>query len=123
MKLKNGEIFNAKEPLNKLMAMKFPVKTSYELVRLASKLKEQMQIIEQVRDKLITTYGKPVANTPGGSQIAPTDEGFPKFAEEFGDLLGQEVEIEFDVVKIPPTIEIEPYILMALDKFVILDLN
>jgi len=121
MKLKNGEIFNAKEPLNKLMAVKLPVKTSYELVKLATSLKDQMAVIEQVRDKLITTYGKPASNMPGGSQITPADEGFPKFAEELGELFNQEVEIEFNAVKIPMNFEIEPHILMALDKFIELD--
>lgn len=121
MKLKNGEIFNAKEPLNKLMAVKLPVKTSYELAQLAHKLKNQIQIIDEVRDRLIATYGKPATNIPGGSQITPADEGFPKFAEELGELLDQEIEIEFNIVKLPPTLEIEPYVLMALDKFVELE--
>jgi len=121
MKLNNGEILNTKEPLNRLMMIKMPVKVSYELAKLASKLKGQIQLIEEVRDRLIATYGKPHPNIPGGSQISPTDEGFPKFAGELGELFKQEFEVEFNVVKLPPTIDIEPYVLAALDKFIVIE--
>lgn len=133
MKLNNGEIFVAREPLQKLMEQKFPVMVSYKLAKMVSKLNEQMKVIDDVRNGLIRTYGKPDKENP--QQIAvPTDsKDYPKFIEEFNELMTQEVEIVFDKVKLPEKVaatcdkcshnmdkmlEIEPSVLMALDKFV-----
>ena len=118
MKLTNGEIFNAKEPLEKLLNEKLPVKTSYGLAKLAAKLNDQLQIIEKVRQGLITTYGKIDPDNSMQTRVDPQMEGFPKFMAEYGELMAQEVEIVFDVVTLPDTLEVEPATLMALDKFI-----
>ena len=118
MKLTNGEIFNAKEPLGELMKQKFPVKVSYGLAKLASKLNDQLQVIEKVRQGLIQTYGEKNPDNPMQTRVVPGSEGFPKFAEEYGELMSQTIEIVIDVVTLPDTLEIEPAILMALDKFI-----
>ena len=118
VKLTNAEIFNTKEPLEKLLQEKLPVKVSYGLAKLACKLNDQLQVIEKVRQGLITTYGeKDPANTQQ-IRVVPGSEGYKKFAEEYGELMSQEVEIVFDVVTLPDTLEIEPVTLMALEKFV-----
>ena len=121
MKLTNGEIFNAREPLAKIMAEKFPVKTSYGLAKLAAKLNDQLQIIEKVRQGLIETYGEKTPDNPMEIRVNPQSEGFLKFTSELGELFSQEVEIVFDVVTLPDALEIEPAILMALDKFIKID--
>lgn len=118
MKLTNGEIFNAKEPLQKLLTEKLPVKVSYGLAKLAAKLNDQLQVIEKVRQGLITTYGEKDPDNPMQTRVLPQSEGFQKFAEEYGELMAQEVEVVFDVVTLPDTLEVEPATLMALDKFI-----
>jgi hypothetical protein len=118
MKLTNGEIFNSKEPLQKLMDERLPVKVSYGLAKLAAKLNEQLQIIEQVRQGLIITYGEPDPKVPNRTWVNPTSDKYSKFVTEYGELMKQEVEIVLDVVTLPETLEIEPSVLMALDKFV-----
>jgi len=118
MKLTNGEIFNAKEPLQKLTAEKLPVKVSYGLAKLVAKLNEQLQVIEQVRQGLITTYGERDPENPNRTRVNPSSDKYPKFVTEYGELMKQEVEIVLDVVTLPETLEIEPSVLMALDKFV-----
>jgi hypothetical protein len=118
MKLTNGEIFNSKEPLQKLMAERLPVKVSYGLAKLAAKLNEQLQVIEQVRQGLIITYGEPDPEVPNRTRVNPTSDKYPKFIAEYGELMKQEVEIVLDVVTLPETLEIEPSVLMALDKFI-----
>lgn len=118
MKLTNQEIFNAKEPLEKLIQEKLPVKTSYGLAKLAHKLNDQLQIIEKVRVGLFQTYGGPHPDNPRQLRVDPQSEGFPKFANELGELMTQEVEIVFEEVTLPDTLEIEPSVLMALDRFV-----
>ncbi len=118
MKLTNAEILNVKEPLQYLIQQKFPVKTSLALVKLVQKLNEFLIPVEQVRDGLIKTYGKP--NPANMSQIIlePEDENWPKFAKELEELIIQEVEVVITRVELPPTFEIEPATLVALDKFI-----
>ena len=141
MKLTNAEIFNAKTPLGKLLSEKLPVKTSYGLAKLAAKLNDQLGIIDKVRQGLFQTYGvsnpqNPMQLLPPPSLIVETDAGgkeikdkagnvtmvpnpkYQKFDEEMGELMAQEVEIVFDVVTLPDTLEVEPVVLMALDKFI-----
>lgn len=140
MKLTNGEIFGVKEPLEKLMAEKLPVNASYGLAKLAHKLNDQLAIIEKVRVGLFKTYGKPdsanpnqlrcmplIVETDNDGNIVNDSKGNPnmidnpvyqKFISEMLELMGQEVEIVFEVVKLPDTLEIEPNVLMALEKFI-----
>ena len=118
MKLTNGEIFNAKQPLEKLIVERMPVKVSYGLAKLAAKLNDQLQVIEKVRQGLIQTYGEKNPDNPMQIRVNPQSEGFPKYASELGELMSQEVEIVFEVVTLPDTLEVEPAVLMALDKFI-----
>lgn len=133
MKLNNGEIFNAREPLSKLMEQKFPVKVSYGLAKLANKLNDQLKVIDNVRNGLIKTYGEADRDNPQQIMVKPESENFPKFVEEMNELFSQEVEVVFDKVKLPEKVastcnachhnmdkmlEIEPSVLMALEKFV-----
>ena len=118
MKLTNGEIFNAKRPLQTLIDEKLPVKVSYGLAKLAAKLDRQLAVIEKVRGGLVTTYGEPDPNNPRQMLVNPKSENFPKFAEEMAELMAQETEIVIEVVTLPDTLEVQASTLMALEKFV-----
>ena len=133
MKLNNGDIFMAREPLQKLMEQKFPVMVSYKLAKLIGKLNEQLKVIDDVRNGLIRTYGKADKDNPQQISVPQDGKDFPKFMEEFATLMGQEVEIVIDKVKLPEkvaatcdkcshnmdkSLEIEPSVLLALEKFV-----
>jgi len=118
VKLTNGEILNAKVPLQQLTANKFPVKTSLALVKLVQKLNEFLDPVEQVRSGLVKSYGKPNPENPQQAQVKPGDENWEKFLAEFNELMSQEVEVVIDKVELPDTLEIEPAVLMALEKFV-----
>ena len=117
MKLTNGEIFNAKVPFQQLTAQKFPVKTSLALVQLMQKLESFLIPVEKVRTGLVKTYGKADENT-GQTRVTPDSEGWEKFQEELVELMAQEVEVVFEKVALPETLEIEPAIVMALEKFI-----
>ncbi len=121
MKVTNAEIFNTKESMQKLLRVKMPVLVSMELVKMVRVLSPLHADIEQVRNGLIEHYGEKNEARPGDAKISPDMAGFPKFAEEFGQLMEKEVEVDINVVKIPSTIEIEPYVLLALEKFVEVD--
>jgi len=118
MKLTNGEIFNAKEPLRKLLQEKLPVKVSYGLAKIAQKLEGQLQVIEKVRQGLFQTYGEPVKENPTQIRLNPESANYSKAMAELGELMMQEVEMVIEVVTLPDTLEVEPIILMALDKFI-----
>jgi len=133
MKLTNGEIFRAKEPLARLMVQKFPVKVAYGLAMLTNKLDSQLKVIDNVRNGLIKTYGVPDPDNPKQIKVLPGSENFGKFIEEMNELFSQEVEVVFDKVKLPEKVaatcdkcnhnmdkalEIEPWILAALPKFI-----
>ena len=121
MKVANRELKESVEPMRKLLALKLPIKASMALVKLAKQLKPQEEYIQTISDKLITDHGEPHPTQQGGFQINEGCPGFPKFCEELGVLMDEEVEIDFEVVTLPDNIEIEPYVLMALEKFVTLD--
>ena len=131
MKVLNGQIFQAKEPLQKLSQEKLPVKTSWGLAKLTIKLNDQWKAIDEVRNGLIKKYG--TADDKGNISVKQDSENWTKFVEEFSELMMQEVEIVFDKVKLPEKVsatcdackhnmdrmlEIEPSILMALEPFV-----
>ena len=131
MKLLNGDIFGAQEPLRKLIEQKFPVMVSYKLSKLVMKLNEQFKVIEEVRNGLIKKYGE--TDEKGQTSVKPEGENFPKFVSEFNELMAQEVEIVVDKVKLPEKVaatcdachhnmdklyEVEAQTLIALDKFI-----
>ena len=131
MRLVNGDIFTAQEPLRKLIEQKFPVMVSYKLSKLAQKLNEQFKVVEEVRQGLIKKYGE--ANDKGQTMVSQESKGWAKFVDEFNELMAQEVEIVIEKVKLPEKVaatcdkcnhnmdkafEIEPSVLMALDKFI-----
>lgn len=133
MKLTNGEIFNAHEPLKDLMGKKFPIKASYALAKLAQSLTPQIDIVSQLRQTLYITYGEADPKDPGRILMSPANKNFPKFAAELGELFEQTCEVEFEVVKLPSVItvvcekcrniltvplEIKPATLMLLEKFI-----
>jgi len=131
VKLTNGDIFGAQEPLRKLIEQKFPVMVSYKLSKMVMKLNEQFKVIEEVRNGLVKKYGE--TDDKEQTSVKPEDENFPKFVVEFNELMAQEVEIVIGKVKLPEKVastcdkchynmdrmfEIEPALLVALDKFV-----
>lgn len=134
MKVKNGDIYVAlsegtdeegkktKSPLRQLIDIGFPIKTSYNLSRMAHKLDSQFKIINEVKDGLIEKHGEKDAKS-GLLSINPTHKSWPDFIAEFNELLGTEVEIVIDKVKLPEKIgdkdiEIPASILINLDQFI-----
>jgi len=116
MKLTNADIYNTRQPFRKLLAVKLPVKVSLQVIHLWKKVEGPLAEMQSVVDKLIIAHGK--QDRTGAHRISPEMEGFPKYAEELGELMTCEVELDFSVVMLPANIEIEPFVLLALEKFV-----
>ena len=120
MKFTIAEIYNAAGPLGTLSKVKLPVKVSLSVVRLIKKVDEHLIPAQECEQGLITHYGKPLEEGPNKGKLAVKrgDENYSKFSEELGELMLQEVEIVFDKVQLPEALEIEPGVLMALEKFI-----
>lgn len=101
LRVQNGDIFAAKEPLQKLLTKEWPVRTSFALARLANTLNGHLQDIESVRTQLIRKYGKPTGDQRGTTQVNAESEEYPKFLEELNDLFGLEVEVAVQKIAIP----------------------
>ena len=119
----NAEIFGAFPSLDKVAQLKLPVKTSFAVAKLVQSLSPAYQAIETVRNSLIQKYAIVHKDEKGKDERAPsikqTDDNWPQFAAEFGELLALEVEVEFDKVALPDTaIEIEPATILSLMRFI-----
>ncbi len=120
MKLTIAELFSVKEPLQNLAKQKLPAKTGFAVLKLIRKLNDHLIPAEETQNNLVRQYGHPPEDAPNSDKIgiAPGDENWPAFLEQYSDLVTQEVEIVFDKIPLPETLEIEPAVLMALEKFV-----
>jgi hypothetical protein len=133
MRLTNAEVYNTKDAFRQLIGMRFPVLVSYALAQTTEKLNPHITAIEKVREQLILTYGTEDKDNPTQKSIKPGDENFPQFAQEFSDLMNQEIDVDVEVVELPlkvtnicsqckqattKDLEIEPYILAVLGKFI-----
>jgi hypothetical protein len=121
MKVKNGEVFNANEPLVILLRMAWPVKASYALAKLGSKLSDQFKIVEDVRQGLVRKHG--TQNEHGEYAVQDDTPEMERFLVEYNELMDQEVELVLETVRLPSeangeTLLVEPATLMALDKFI-----
>ncbi len=101
MKLTNGAILRAKEPLQSLMQERLPVKVAYALAQLAKALNDQLTIIEQTRGGLFTTYGTPNEKNQRNLEVLEDNPNLEKFREEMTTLLSMEVEIVLQPVILP----------------------
>ena len=118
MKVTNGEIRLMREALQKLNALRIPVSVSFRLAKMANRVNICFQDMEIVRLNLVNQYGVKGADGNTNVDLAPIEERV-KFWKDFTELLNQEVEIEdFEPVKLPETLEVEPSVLMPLEKFI-----
>ena len=118
MKLTNGIVFGSREALQKLMAERLPVKTSYWLAKMARKLNDQLEVIEAVRIGLIKQYGTQDEGEQNVS-VKAGSENYARFVADFNELMSQEVELDIEKVKLPEDgLTIAPEVLFALDPFI-----
>jgi hypothetical protein len=119
MKLTYGEIIGAVESLTKLKDKPLPARSSLNVARLLRKANECLQDFAVSRDGLKNKYSVEFKNENGGVQFTSEIEGNAlKFANELNELLQIETELVFDKIKLPESLDFEPSIFVALEKFV-----
>ncbi len=122
MKILNSDVFLSREPLQKLIKERLPGMVSYKIAKLVIKLNDEFRAIEEVRLSLVNRLGKD--DGKGGKSVPEGTPEYAKFVEEFNELMKQEVEIDLnEKIKLPEKVDgkdlqIEPEILILLDKFV-----
>lgn len=121
MKLTNAEIYNSRGSFEKLLVQRLPIKTSYEILSVVSKINAQLIIIEATRSKLVEIYGQEDPKRKGLLRVTPDCPEYSKFLGEFGELMRIEVDVDIEPVLLPDTLEIEPSVLMVLSKFIKLE--
>lgn len=129
MEVTNGDIYSSRDSLQIMVGMRLPIKVSLQVVKLVSQFNEVLEVVDQVRNRLVNDYGEP--NKDGILEVVPPDDtrgrpkspNFEKFDAEFKELMAQTVEIGMKKIRLPSEVDgkplqIEPSILMALGKFI-----
>lgn len=96
MKFTLGEIQAMQEPLKELVAEKMPLRTAFRLNKLFKQIEDQLSFVEKSRVDLVKRLG--TDDGAGGYAVQP--DKFEEFRTEFGELLSEEVELDFDGVSI-----------------------
>jgi hypothetical protein len=91
-----GEVRNMKEPLGSLLDKQVPIKTAWKLNRLVKVFDKELGDIEEFRVNLIKKLGEEDAE--GNVQVA--EDKMEEFVKEFNELLGQEIETDFEPIDI-----------------------
>ena len=131
MKVSNGTIWRAREPLQALMKEKMPVKTAYQVARLAHKLADEAAAIDKVRTELVERYGQPngkgakrvaseLVELVDGKEVRTPNPNWEPFVEEFNALMGLETDLALDVERItlPVDVCVTPATLLGLESFI-----
>ena len=145
MKVKNEELYSANNALGTLVDIKLPLRASLQVAKLTTKIADKLKPVEEVRKGLIRN--NEITGEEGGIKSSKAEhkswdyskaipENVEKFINEFNELMAMEEEFVFEKIKLPENIastcdachhnmskslEIEPRILMALDKFITLE--
>lgn len=91
--IKIKDIVNSQNSLQKLLGVSLPVKVSYKLSKLVTKLQPELDLFNKEKDKLIEKYGE--KDDKGVVSIKQDSPNMPKFAKEIDELAEMEVSIDF----------------------------
>ena len=123
-KIKNGELFAMKESFNDLMMLELPTLTGLQVVRLLKAIGNQIDGINEVRNKLILKYGEKQENGnvtltgPGDPDGKPLSPNWDKFTEEHDELMNGDTVVEFERVVLPKDSKVPVKTLFAFESFI-----
>ena len=123
VKLQNADIFVAMPVLIKLGEMGFDVDDSIKIRKLRQTLTPFQEVIDDVRNGLIRKHGQEALKGSGQLEIiGPNDskgremsKSYPKFVADLNELLGKEVVVDFEKIKLPSKIDGKPISFSAND--------
>lgn len=128
MKIKVGELKVIGEGLSEILGKELPVKPSYWLARIATKLDSELRAFEKARVNLVIKYAR--KDEKGNPIVKKDKDGKPTrdydvpdmdaFNKEYDELAEQEIEININPIKLDALgdINLKPIILAKLEKII-----
>ena len=95
MKVKLSQIYRAEPVVRKLTGQQMPIRTAYRIHKAIQNLRDEYVRIEQLRMDLVKKHGEEKEQ-----KLQVKEENVLEFAKEFGKLLEEEIDIEFDYIDI-----------------------
>lgn len=118
LKVTMNELLNSNQVMRKIATNDFPIKISYQISRIISRMEIVLSLFEDKKRKIFTKYGEPTKD----KQIRIKKENIEKFQKEMKVLLDDSVEIYGEKINMEVFNEIK---LSAIDllnlKFLLID--
>lgn len=92
IKMKLGELVNARDTLTKVSATKLPVKSSYWIARKLKTLSSELGTFDEKRNELIRELGAPDEKNPNSVVVKP--ENIQEYFKRLTEVLDIEVALE-----------------------------
>lgn len=124
IKLKISDLLNSTEVLQKLASKELKAKLAWQVSRMLKAAEKEMQDFNETRMNLIKKYGEKdskgelITDDNGNCKILPTST--EAFSSELNELIGSEVEINANKIKIEDieSIDFTPAEMAQLEAFV-----
>ena len=109
MKITNFAVFNAIEPLNKLVLLKLPIKVGFSLLKTIKKIDEINSLVTKKREEIVNTYASRNADgsvvkskDAAGNDVENTVQivNMVGFEKDMSDLLNFVNEVDVTPIKV-----------------------
>lgn len=113
-----AQMMNAFGALQRLSGEKLPMKGSYGVSRLITKLKPEFDTAEEKRVQLVKELGESDDN--GQTFVKPGTDNYNTFLTRFAEIESTELELDLPLVKLEHLgdIEIEPALINAVEMLI-----
>jgi hypothetical protein len=98
MKLRLLDIKNLEVPLSNLINQRLPLKTSFKLSKVIKEISDNLQLVEEQRQKLIKEYGE--LNEEDQSITITDPEKLATFQNEYNEFLKDEIDLNYEPISI-----------------------
>ena len=109
MKITNFAVFNAIEPLNKLVLLKLPIKVGFSLLKTIKKIDEINSLVTKKREEIVNTYASRNADgsvvkskDAAGNDVENTVQivNMVGFEKDMSDLMNFVNEVDVTPIKV-----------------------
>lgn len=118
MKITIEQLHSIQVSLGKLLDQDLPIRMAYRMGKLAKTVREELNEFEEARVKLVEKIGEKVEED-GKEKISVPKDKMEVFSQELKSLLDEEVDVDFEPIKISDVedIKLSAIDMANLDKF------
>ena len=116
IKLRLGDLDNAKPVLSKILTCDLPFASARLLGQMIKKVDEELTLLNQKRIELVKKYGAEDEKTKA---FTVTPDNMEAFMKDYGEIF--QTEIDFDATPIPVGILERPNIILTTEEYLRLD--